>query len=97
MLRKSLIRKCVGGNSCAPARAAGVNFQACAFNHSAISPSIESTTCERLRTDYRTRRAISETLLEDVCIQWFGSDDCQRPKELVSDLLMSCDHLRRFR
>jgi hypothetical protein len=57
-------------------------FQACAFNHSAISPSLESTTCERLRADYRTRRAISEALLEHVCIQWFGSDDCQCPREL---------------
>jgi len=37
-LRKSLNQKCVGGISCASARAAGVNFQACSFNHSDISP-----------------------------------------------------------
>ena len=30
-----------------------INFQACSFNHSDISPSLESTTCERSRTDYR--------------------------------------------
>jgi hypothetical protein len=31
-------------------------FQACSLNHSDISPSLESTTCEWLRPDYRTRR-----------------------------------------
>jgi len=35
---------------------ARVAFQACAFNHSAISPLLESITYERLRADYRTRR-----------------------------------------
>ena len=30
--------KCVGECRCASARASGINFQACAFNHSAISP-----------------------------------------------------------
>src|SRR5262249_37421425 len=35
---KSLIGKCVGGISCASARADRVAFQACAIDHSAISP-----------------------------------------------------------
>ena len=30
--------ECVGGIRCASARAGGFNFQACSFNHSAISP-----------------------------------------------------------
>jgi len=38
MLREVVDRNCVGGIWCALARAAGVYFQACAFNHSAISP-----------------------------------------------------------
>jgi hypothetical protein len=35
---KSLIGECVGGFRCASARASGINFQACSFNHSDISP-----------------------------------------------------------
>jgi len=35
---------------------AGIVFQACSFNHSDISPSLESTTCERMTNGYRTRR-----------------------------------------
>src|SRR5690349_19829976 len=31
-------------------------FQACSLNHSDISPSLKSTTCERRAEDYRTRR-----------------------------------------
>src|SRR6187397_48779 len=38
MLREVLDGTCVGGIWCASARASGINFQACAFNHSAISP-----------------------------------------------------------
>jgi len=34
-------------------------FQACSFNHSDISPSLESTACERSTSDYRTRRSDS--------------------------------------
>src|SRR4029453_11721139 len=38
MLREVVDQNCVGGISCASARAPGVNFQACSFNHSDISP-----------------------------------------------------------
>ena len=38
MLRNSLNRNCVGGIRCASARVSRINFQASAFNHSAISP-----------------------------------------------------------
>jgi hypothetical protein len=37
-LREVVDRKCVGGIWCASARASGINFQACSFNHSDISP-----------------------------------------------------------
>ena len=37
-MREVVDRKCVGGIWCASARASGVNFQACSFNHSDISP-----------------------------------------------------------
>ena len=33
-----------------------IAFQACLIDRSSISPSLESTTCERLPSDYRTRR-----------------------------------------
>jgi hypothetical protein len=48
--------ECVGAFRCASARASGINFQACSFNHSDISPSLESINCERSVSDYRTRR-----------------------------------------
>ena len=38
MLGQIVDRKCVGGIWCASARARGINFQACSFNHSDISP-----------------------------------------------------------
>jgi hypothetical protein len=56
LLREVVDQKCVGGFRCASARAAGIYFQACSFNHSDISPSLESTTYERSANDYRTRR-----------------------------------------
>jgi hypothetical protein len=48
-------RKCVGRIRWASARAAGVVFQACSIDHSDISPSLESTACERSASDYPTR------------------------------------------
>ena len=48
MLREVVDQECVGGIWCASARVSGINFQACSFNHSDISPHLESTTCERL-------------------------------------------------
>jgi hypothetical protein len=38
MLGQIVDRKCVGGTWCGSARADSVNFQACSFNHSDISP-----------------------------------------------------------
>src|SRR4029453_1023080 len=38
MLREVVDRKCVGGIQYASARAKGINFQACSFNHSDVSP-----------------------------------------------------------
>ncbi len=38
MLREVVDRNCVGGIWCASARATGIYFQACSFNHSDISP-----------------------------------------------------------
>jgi hypothetical protein len=45
LLREVLDRECVGAIWCASARAEGINFQACSFNHSDISPLLESTIC----------------------------------------------------
>src|SRR4029453_17399610 len=38
LLREGADRECVGMIQCASARVKGINFQACAFNHSDISP-----------------------------------------------------------
>jgi hypothetical protein len=44
MLREVVDRECVGAFQCASARASGINFQACAFNHLST---LESTACQR--------------------------------------------------
>ena len=48
MLREVVDRSCVGAIWRASARAAGIYFQACSFNHSDISPSLESITYSRI-------------------------------------------------
>src|SRR5687767_1369268 len=57
-------------------------FQACSFNHSDISPSLESTTCERSPTDYRTRRRALASFRDLVCIQLLESAQDERPQKL---------------
>src|SRR4030095_11058973 len=47
-------------------------FQACSFNHSDISPSLKSTTCERSATDYRTRLRFPIASSDLVGIQRIG-------------------------
>jgi hypothetical protein len=51
LMESALVR--VGVRQHAPA---GIYFQACSFNHSDISPHLESTICGWSRSDYRTRR-----------------------------------------
>jgi hypothetical protein len=43
LLREVVDRECVGACRSALVSATGINFQACSFNHSDISPSLEST------------------------------------------------------
>jgi hypothetical protein len=67
-----------------------VAFQACSFNHSDISPSLESTTCERSRADYRIRRACTDSVLRScwhsmVC----GSSEDESPQNCVRPLNLS--------
>jgi len=52
-------------------KVAGINFQACSFNHSDISPHLESTSCERSDRDYRTRRRFRFAFLHRVSFQRF--------------------------
>ena len=72
-------------------------FQACSFNHSDISPLLESTICERPDRDSRTRRRLPEPLLDLVCIAWFEGWPGHPVCRIVSDLSKRRDHLRRFR
>jgi hypothetical protein len=59
MMMEVLDGNCVGGIWCASARVDGINFQGRSFNHSDISPFLESTNYERPAEDYRTRRPAS--------------------------------------
>jgi hypothetical protein len=72
-LREVVDENCVDAIWCASARASGTNFQACSFNHSDISPYLESTTCERSRADYRTRRRDLNSFLDLVRIERFAN------------------------
>jgi hypothetical protein len=43
---------------------------------------LESTTCERSDTDYRTRRRLPEPVLDLVCIEWFDAYQDGRSRKL---------------
>jgi len=57
-------------------------FQACSFNHSDISPSLEPTTCERPGRNYRTRRRLRESFLDLSCAEWFEAWQAQPSAEM---------------
>ena len=77
---KSLNRLREEAFRCHSVSVAGVVFQACSFNHSDISPSLESTTCERSVRDYRTRRSVPLPFLHGVSFQRFtGHERAHRP------------------
>jgi hypothetical protein len=64
-------------------------FQACSFNHSDISPSLESRGYERSASDYPTRPHNSRRSSDHVYIQRFRVDRAAGKSEIVSDLQMS--------
>jgi hypothetical protein len=85
--RNPLIRLCVGVRGCYSVSVAGSTFQACSFNHSDISPSLESTTCERSSRDYDTRRSDSrQDLLIPLVRNEFEGIRWQSVLKTVSDL-----------
>jgi len=53
---------------------AGIVFQACSFNHSDISPLVESMTYERSGTDIAHAVDVSNDGLNHLCIQRFKAD-----------------------
>ena len=57
-------------------------FQACSFNHSDISPSLESTICERFDKHYPTRRRLRSPFFDLVCIEGFDAYENGRSREL---------------
>ena len=57
-------------------------FQACAFNHSAISPSLESTNYQRSDADYRTRWRRRRARGDRVSIQQLAGERSASPLEL---------------
>jgi hypothetical protein len=74
-----------------------IAFQACSFNHSDISPCLDSTTCERSGKDYPTRRRFPLCVLHRVSFERVRPRERERPAEIVSDPPISRDHLQRFR
>jgi hypothetical protein len=58
-------------------------FQACSFNHSDISPYLESTTCEQSISDYRTRRRIPGRPAMFFVFNKFDAPDADRQKNCV--------------
>ena len=77
-------------------RLAGFAFQACSFNHSDISP-FRINDLRAVWIDYR--KTLLQILLfcNAICIQRFTDGADSIVMEIVSDLLMSFDHLRRWR
>jgi hypothetical protein len=68
-------------------------FQACSFNHSDISPCLESTTCERSASDYRTRQRPSGRETRSCLYSATWSDlkagvcrNCVRPANVLRSL-----------
>ena len=60
-----------------------------ADNHSDISPSLESTTCERLRTDYRTRRYDAGVEFDAVVFSALAPTDAKHRDQLCKTLICS--------
>jgi hypothetical protein len=74
---------------------AGFVFQACSFNHSDISPRLESISYERSNKDYRTRRRFPAGLPPSPFLSGLTRRERGHRLGIVSDLLTSRDHLRR--
>src|SRR4029079_7763650 len=89
MLRKLLDRKWVGGTCWASGRAAGVNFQACSFNHSDISPlTINHLRAVRNSVAQNPPSRISDSICPLVPVVWRparrdDSANCVRPSNVV--------------
>jgi hypothetical protein len=92
---KSLNRLCEEMFRCCSMQLAGVVFQACSFNHSDISPSLESFASGRA-PDYRTRRWRRRARVDRVSNQHLTSQRRPVAARIVSDRRILSDHLRRF-
>ena len=57
---------------------------------------LESTSCGRPGSDYRKTLLQNLMFRDAICIQRFAGVPESIGAEIVSDLLMSSDHLRRF-
>ena len=79
----------VDASRCASLSAAGIYFQACSFNHSDISPFLESTACERsdIRLSHVARDFIA--FCKQLSIQRFAGVPEQPVARIVSDLRIS--------
>ena len=73
---------------------AGFVFQACSFDHSDISPSLESTSCERLEESIAKRSFRSYCSTMACRFSGLRTAVTTTSRQIVSDLLMSSDHLR---
>jgi hypothetical protein len=76
---------------CSLLSAAGIYFQACSIDHSDISPLLESMSYEQ------SKQIIAHARKFPHRVQRFDGVRRQASAEIVSELLMRRDHLRRFR
>src|SRR5690349_17822632 len=96
MLREVVDRACVGGISYASARAAGVNFQACSFNHSDISP-FKINDLRVVRNSVAQNPPFTNIRFSmSPPLQLLADTGVATPKEIVSDILIFSDHLQPF-
>ena len=90
--RNSLNRVREGACRCRSVSLAGIVFQACSFNHSDISPALESTVYEQPYRDYRTRRrfrsrsSISFALSRLTPTRTAARGNCVRPRNVPRSL-----------
>ena len=95
LLREVVERWCVGACRCALLSAAGINFQACSFNHSDISP-FRINHLRAVRNSVAQNPPSNPARPDPSADLHFTRTRYRLSPRIVSDLSMSLDHLRRF-
>src|SRR2546425_10268678 len=93
MLQEVLDENCVGGFCCASLRVSGIDFQACSFNHSDISPLENQRVASGLKPDCRKTGRDVLVFCDGIWIQRFTAGtrtdprgNCVKPPNLLRSL-----------